>query len=140
MRRLAALAVVAFVACGPKPATTKPDDPDPELQLKPPPAAHDSRTPLEQRRDAACDALGPKITQCALEDSKTAAQNGEITQKQLSEISEPAVLKKNTEEFVKKCEAPMSSRQVRVLEVCGKAETECAPLLGCLAHLNDPGK
>jgi hypothetical protein len=30
----------------------------------------------------------------------------------------------------------MSSRQVRVLEVCFREETECAPLEACLANLS----
>jgi hypothetical protein len=29
----------------------------------------------------------------------------------------------------------MSSRQVRVLEVCFKEEQECGPLMSCLDHL-----
>ncbi len=140
MKRFVLLGVlVAAGACGPKPGPTPPDhDPDPQLPRKP--AAHDSRTPLEQRRDAACAALGPRITKCAVEDAQVAAQKGEITQKQLTEISAPEIQQKNTDNFVAKCEAPLSSRQVRVLEVCPKAETECGPMLECLGHLNEPAK
>jgi hypothetical protein len=145
--RLAALAWLVLAACGssPKPTTTTPgNDPDPQLGAGSGAAktgpAHDTRTPLVQRRDAACEALGPRITQCALTDAKQAAASGEITQKQLSEISEPPILAKNTEKFVEKCEVQMSSRQVRVLEVCNHEETECAPLLACLEHLHESGK
>jgi hypothetical protein len=136
----------ALTACGgtPKPATTPPPDPDPQLgassgSTKTGPA-HDTRTPLVQRRDAACEALGPKITQCAVADAKQAARDGKITQKKLSEITEPPILAKNTEKFVEKCEVQMSSRQVRVLEVCNHAESECDPLLACLEHLHDPAQ
>ena len=46
--------------------------------------------------------------------------------------------KKNTEEFVARCNVPdMSSRQVRVLEVCVREEAVCGPFLSCLDHLND---
>jgi hypothetical protein len=31
----------------------------------------------------------------------------------------------------------MSSRQVRVLEVCDREESQCGPLLSCLDHLNE---
>jgi hypothetical protein len=34
----------------------------------------------------------------------------------------------------------MSSRQVRVLEVCDKEEQQCGPLVSCLGHLNEPAK
>lgn len=136
MKRLALMCMLV-AACGNPPATKSPDNTDPEPHMGTVARAHDTRTPLEQRRDAACKALGPRITKCALEDSKIAARQGEITQKQLAEISAPEILAKNTAEFIEKCEAPMSSRQVRVLEVCHRAETECAPLLACLEHLHD---
>ena len=35
--------------------------------------------------------------------------------------------------------ASYSSRQVRVLEVCFRAESQCIPLLACLEHLKDRG-
>jgi hypothetical protein len=135
------LVAVLALGCSGKPGATTPigNDPEPAMGSNQPPA-HDSRTAIEQRRDVACKALGPRITKCAVEDAKVAAQKGEITQKQLTDISTPEVLAKNTAEFVEKCEAPMSSRQVRVLEVCEHSETDCAPLLACLEHLHDPGK
>jgi hypothetical protein len=127
--KLAVIALLFAAACGPgsKPATTTPD-PDPA-----PPK--DTRPPLLQRRDAACKALAPRITQCALDDSKIAAQNGEITQKTLTEISAPEILAKNSKNFIEKCEVPVSSRQLRVLEVCDREAPTCPELLSCLENL-----
>jgi hypothetical protein len=97
----------------------------------------DTRSEIEKRRDTACKTLGPKVTACAVEDAKTALANGQITKKQFVDITESGVVAKNTSEFIDKCsQSPYSSRQVRVLEVCQKEETECEPLLACLDNLN----
>jgi hypothetical protein len=96
----------------------------------------DSRTALEKRRDAACEALAPKMTSCAVEDTKRDLAAGKITQKQYDLDTASGVQKKNSEEFMKKCEVELSSRQVRVLEVCPHEETECDPLLACLENIN----
>jgi hypothetical protein len=108
----------------------------------PAPAAADPRTPIERRRDAACDQLGPKITACAVADARADLASGKIDQRQFTADTAPEVQHKNTEEFVRACKkAQYSSRQVRVLEVCLHEETQCAPLLDCLGHLRDrPGK
>jgi len=99
-------------------------------------AVKDTRTELGRRRDTACETLGPRITTCAVEDSKAALEAGEIQQKQYDEITKPEVRAKNTSEFVEQCQkADYSSRQVRVLEVCQREESECAPLLACLDNL-----
>ena len=103
----------------------------------PPPA--DTRTALEKRRDAACDTLGPKLTQCALVDAKAELAAGKVTKQQFDADTGPDVLAKNTAEFEKQCKTPMSSRQVRVLEVCQQQETQSDPLADCLAHMNDTG-
>ncbi len=97
----------------------------------------DTRTPLELRRDTACEALGPKITACAVADARTELEAGRIKKQEFDLTTGPDVQRKNTEEFVKACEVEMSSRQVRVLEVCLKEETACGPLADCLTHLND---
>ncbi len=110
----------------------------PEGAADPAPAG-DPRTPIERRRDAACDALGPKLTACAVADARADLAAGKIDQRQFERDTAPAVQRKNTEEFETRCKAAQySSRQVRVLEVCLHEETECAPLLDCLAHLRDP--
>ncbi|HEU4735172.1 MAG TPA: hypothetical protein VFT22_45080 [Kofleriaceae bacterium] len=102
------------------------------------PAAPDTRTPIERRRDAACEQLGPRLTACAVEDARASFTAGKIDRAQLERDTAPAVQRKNTEEFLKACKgATYSSRQVRVLEVCFHDETRCAPLLDCLGHLSD---
>ena len=104
----------------------------------PAPAEVDARTPIERRRDAACDQLGPKITACAVADARADLASGKIDQRQFTTDTAPGVQHKNTEEFVRACKkAQYSSRQVRVLEVCLHEETQCAPLLDCLGHLGD---
>jgi hypothetical protein len=97
----------------------------------------DTRTPLEKRRDTACEQVAPRVTACAVEDAKKDLAAGKVTKAQFDQDTASGVQKKNTDEFVKKCQASsMSSRQVRVLEVCPKAEAECEPLLSCLENLN----
>ena len=136
-RTAAALGFVWFgwlAACGgaQQPA---PQDPSPSRAQ---PAATDTRTPIERRRDAACEGLGPKLTACAVEDAKADLAAGKITQQQLDRDIAPGVLDKNTEKFEAACKtAGYSSRQVRVLEVCLREERRCAPLLDCLGHLSD---
>jgi len=131
-----ALLFVALVACGgkhtPPPTIGGIDDP--------PGPVKDTRTELEKRRDVACEDAGKKLTSCALDDAKAELAAGRLAQKEFELSTAPDVLSKHTAEFVKKCRVPMSSRQVRVLEVCFKEEAECGPFSDCLTHLNDkPG-
>jgi hypothetical protein len=100
------------------------------------PPLQDTRTPLEKRRDGACDQLGPKLTACAVEDAQADLASGKITKQQFDQDTASGVQHKNTEEFEKACKGSnMSSRQVRVLEVCFKEETACDPLRKCLENL-----
>ena len=97
---------------------------------------NDQRTPIEKRRDAACDQLGPKLTACAVEDAKHDLDAGKITKQQFDQDTATGVQAKNTEEFEKACKGTdMSSRQVRVLEVCFREEHQCDPLGECLKNL-----
>jgi hypothetical protein len=97
----------------------------------------DTRSEIEKRRDAACGSLGPRITACAVEDAKVELAAGKIKQKDFDANTAPDVQRKNTEEFVDACEkAQYSSRQIRVLEVCQREESQCEPLLACLDNLN----
>jgi len=134
-----ALAVIwlgGMPACGGSQHTS---DGDGVAREQPPPVA-DPRTPIEQRRDAACDKLGPKLTACAVEDARANLAAGKIGREQFDRDTAPAIQHKNTEEFGKACKGTAySSRQVRVLEVCFREETQCAPLLDCLGHLREPG-
>lgn len=97
----------------------------------------DTRTPFEKRLDAACDALGPRLTQCAVDDSRAELTAGRITQKQYDELTSAQQRDLLDKDWATKCnKGDRSSRQVRVLEVCHAEETECEPLLDCLANLN----
>ena len=99
------------------------------------PVAHE--TPLEARRDAACKQLAPRLTSCAVEDAKADLAAGKVTQKQFTDDTAPGLLQKHTEKFIEECttKRDYSSRQIRVLEVCFKEETECGPLRECLTNL-----
>ncbi|HET9624557.1 MAG TPA: hypothetical protein VFP84_24475 [Kofleriaceae bacterium] len=110
----------------------------------PPPAAApqaapaDARSPIERRRDAACEQLGPKITACAVDDARADLAAGKIAKADFDRDTAAEVRAKNTEKFVTECKGhAYSSRQVRVLEVCFREETQCGPLLDCLGHLSD---
>ena len=97
----------------------------------------DTRTPFEKRLDAACDALGPRLTQCAVDDSQAELTAGRITKKQFDELTNPQMRAALVKDWETKCnKSDRSSRQVRVLEVCHAEETECEPLLDCLENLN----
>jgi hypothetical protein len=134
MTRVAAALVAMCLGCG---GSQRAADEGP-VNRAPAPAEADARTPIERRRDAACDQLGPKITACAVADARADLASGKIDQRQFTADTAPEVQHKNTEEFVRACKkAQYSSRQVRVLEVCLHEETQCAPLLDCLGHLSD---
>ena len=102
------------------------------------PVARDTRTPFEQRRDAACKQIAPKLTACAAEDAKADLDAGKTTAAEYKKDVDPRVLDKNTQDFIDTCtrSRDMSSRQVRVLEVCFKQATECGPLNDCLKNLD----
>src|SRR5262245_22932217 len=133
MKIMRALVILLVAACGgnqPPPASPSNSDATPIQRPR------DTRTPIEKRRDAACEAVAPKITQCAVDDAKADLAAGKITQAQFDKDAAPEVQRKNTEVYATKCKgAQLSSRQVRVLEVCFKAEAECGPLLSCLDNL-----
>jgi hypothetical protein len=107
-------------------------------EARPAPPAGDPRTPIERRRDAACEQLGPRITACAVADARADLAAGKIDQRQFAADTAPEIQQRNTEEFERACKkSRYSSRQVRVLEVCAHEETQCAPLLDCLGHVSD---
>jgi hypothetical protein len=127
------LVVGAIAACG-----GPQHKPDPDPAREQPSAVTDTRTPIEKRRDQACEQLGPKLTACAVEDARSDLAAGKIGRPQFDRDTAPEVLHKNTDEFLKACKgAAYSSRQVRVLEVCFHQETRCPALLDCLGHLDD---
>jgi hypothetical protein len=129
--------VLGGLACGGSQRTT--DDSVANQAPRDPAAVPDDRTELERRRDAACDQLGPRLTDCAVEDARTALRAGKLTQAQFNDLTAPALLRKHTEEYLKGCKAESySSRQVRVLEVCFRDAPACSDLLDCLDNLNRP--
>lgn len=128
--------VVALAACGSKSSTPIANAGSGDTEPAGP--VTDSRTDLEKRRDAACQTLGPRITACAVEDAKQELAAGKVKQKDFDASTSPDVQRKNTDEFIEACEkAQYSSRQVRVLEVCQREESQCEPLLACLDNLNN---
>jgi len=133
-----ALALGSAGSCG---GAQRPADPEPAAAAPAPApaaAASDPRTPLDRRRDAACDQLAPRITACAVEDARGDLAAGKIDQRQFARDTAPEVQHKNTEQFRTACKrARYSSRQVRVLEVCHREEAQCGPLVDCLGHLGD---
>ena len=130
MKRLTLL-LVLLAGC-PKHASTPPPDDDDTLPdppgTKPEPEPPAPTTELERRQYAACDRVIPRLTQCAVEDARARMDPDELAKLDL-EHTAPI----HTRENLKKCKnGYMSSRQVRVYEVCDREETECGPLVTCL--------
>jgi len=56
-----------------------------------------------------------------------------MSAKELAELDIEKTAPLHTREFIKRCkQQTLSSRQVRVYEVCVREETACAALLSCL--------
>jgi hypothetical protein len=134
-----ALLFVVLAACASKPAPAPQQPPGPTEPAGP---ATDSRSSLEQRRDAACDIVGKRTAQCAAEDSKAQLAAGKIKQAEYEKATEQRVIDKDAEVYAEKCKAKRdySSRQIRVLEKCPEYEKECAPFLECLQNLQPQAK
>jgi hypothetical protein len=122
---ISAVCTLASAGCGGKgpvaqPATTaEPVDPPPQ------------RTELEIRRDAACDALAPKLTACAIADARSS-----LPPEKLAELDPDKLAQAHSEEFLADCKSQsLSSRQVRVYEVCVREESECDALVTCLENV-----
>ena len=101
------------------------------------PTATDTRTAIDKRRDTACKAIAPKLTECAVEDAKADLAAGKVKKADFERDTAPEILRKHTEKFIDECSGArdMSSFQVRVLEVCFKEEQQCGPLRDCLGHM-----
>ena len=122
--RIAIALVLLLAACGTK---TKGGGDDDTLPDPPPPP---QQTELEKRQGAACEQLGPRLTDCAIADARAT-----MTAAELAELDIESTAPLHTREMIKECKAQtMSSRQVRVYEVCLREETECAPLTACLEN------
>jgi hypothetical protein len=120
-----------LVGCGhPAPTTTPPpaggSGDDGTIGLGTP-----AGTPLQHRQRKACVDVALKLTACAVEDARAT-----MSPEEFAKTTTPEITRKNTAEYNDKCQAAtMSSRQVRVLEVCFRQEQACEPLLACLEHL-----
>ena len=130
------LVFLTLVACG----GTKPKQEPMSGSGSAEPVVVDTRPELVKRRDGACEKLRPRLVQCAVDDTKAEFDAGKITKKQFDEDTAPGVKLKLGSEWMKACQVEMSSRQVRVLEICDREEQECGPLVSCLAHLNEAAK
>ena len=132
MRFVTIAMVLALVAaCGNKgnsksgDGDTLPDDLRSNGNGDPPPM-----TELEKRQSATCESLGPRITECAIADARAT-----MTPEELAKLDVENTAPIHTREFVKSCKAQtLSSRQVRVYEVCQREETECEALTACLEN------
>lgn len=97
------------------PATVQPDD---------------GKTEFQRRQEAACQQFGERLTQCAYEDAKRTMTKAEMAKEEI-EAKRP----EHTKTIVDKCQKQqMSSRQIRVYEVCMREERECGPLINCLEY------
>jgi hypothetical protein len=133
--------VLALAACGSTPAPAPHSPPQPT----PPPTTNsvqDTRTALEQRRDAACEIVGKRTAQCASDDSKALFAAGKIKEAEYKSATDPRVVTKDAEVYTDKCKAKRdySSRQIRVLEKCPEYEQACDAFLQCLQNLQPPQK
>ncbi len=118
MRRL--LSIVLLAACGgggqPEPAAPQPMGPQP--------------TEMQRRQTAACEALGPRLTRCAYDSAKK-----NLTPEQFEKEQVEEKVGEHTKLVTDEClEQQMSSRQLRVYEVCMREEQECGPLIDCLEN------
>jgi hypothetical protein len=119
---------VVVTACG----ASKPVTPLPPADDKPQVLPMPAKTELEKRQQAACQAVGPTLTQCAIADAKAS-----MTPEKFKDLQIEQTGPKHTAEFIDNCtKSPYSSRQVRVLEVCFAQEPQCEPLIACLDNLN----
>jgi hypothetical protein len=126
-----ALAIAGSLACSHHRAA--PDDTLPaDLHGGDETVAAPKETELARRQNAACETLAPRLTDCAIADARNTMSPAELAK---LEIEKTAPI--HTQKFLESCKAQsLSSRQVRVYEVCLKAETECTPLAECLDNAN----
>ena len=118
-----------LVACG----GSKPAPKDPE----PAGVAKDTRTPFEKRRAPACDQVGDRIVACAVADAEADYKAGKVSKTDFDADTSPGIRKGLKDKWLKSCRGFVTSHQLRVLEVCLKEETQCAPFGDCLLHVND---
>lgn len=138
MKKILFLAVLA--ACGNKSSTPVANGGSGAAAEEPPGPVTDTRTEIERRRDTAADAIAKRAVTCAVEDAKRAVDAGEITHKQFEEQTKPELREALYNDWMKKLTVPLSSFQVRVLEVCDREAGTCDELHDCMQHINDKPK
>jgi hypothetical protein len=123
---------VVLAACTPSPGPTT------DTTTPTPPA--DTRTPIEKRRDEGCEQVGRKSAACAVEESNRKFADGKITKTEHEQAVEPKVVRALGDKYIAECRhEQLSSRQVRVMEVCMREETECAAWQSCIANMQPQG-
>ncbi|MEZ4359219.1 MAG: hypothetical protein R3B48_03495 [Kofleriaceae bacterium] len=96
------------------------------VEPQPEPASEFAR-----RQRAACAATGERVTACAITGLRAASTKDELAKLDLEKMQQV-----NSAAYAEKCEADaLSSRQLRVYEVCLREERECEPFLSCLDNL-----
>lgn len=130
MRQLAFVIVCLMIGSGcggSPPASTGNGGADPQVGQA---AANDGKTEFQRRQEAACEQFGERLTQCAYEDAKRTMTQAEMAKEEV-EAKRP----EHTKTIVDQCKKQqMSSRQIRVYEVCMREERECEPLITCLEN------
>lgn len=129
---LAAAFVLTIAACGNKNKGGGDDDtlPDDLRGSGAATAEPAPQTELQKRQAAACEQLGPRLTDCAIADARAT-----MTPEQLAELDIEKTGPVHTREAIQQCkEQTLSSRQVRVYEVCMREETACDALTACLEN------
>ena len=121
------LCVLVYGCGGAKP------EPDPPIGSTAEPA--ETRTQLQVRQEAACEQTGRRLKQCAIEDN----QRQPPEERRKADVEKTAPILER--EYIKQCTAaPMSSRQVRVHEVCLREEPDdCDAFLDCLDNARPQG-
>lgn len=138
MKQILFLAMLA--ACGSKSNTPVANSGSGAAAEEPPGPVTDTRTEIERRRDTAADAIAKRAVTCAVEDAQHAVDAGEITPQQFDEQTKPELRDALYKDWLKKLTVPLSSFQVRVLEVCNRDTKTCDELHDCMQHINDQPK
>jgi hypothetical protein len=133
-RTLLAVITAAVAGCGgAQPAASPPVEDDVLPNPQGDEAAGPPPTEFGRRQWAVCERLAPRITACAVADLVNA------TPEERAEADPERTAPIHTRVTMQRCKAAqLSSRQLRVLEVCEREEADCGPLTACLANLEQP--
>lgn len=137
MKRFALGALLVLVACGGGSGSREPAEPtggggDADARRA------EAEQRLAERQFAACEALGPHITACAVADARAHAD--ELSEEDRAALDDEAFLEAFSSRFIDQCKGgELSARQVKVLETCAASPPAepvsvdtCEPFLACL--------